>query len=107
MSEHTAHTRNDQIVRMANDIASFFAGEPDHDKAVAGIVVHISRFWEPRMRRKLVERIEAGTTELDPLAREAAAHIAARDATVSSSLNAAISAEVTRADAPGGGCDAG
>lgn len=60
------------LARMANDIADFFAAEPDHDTAVAGIVDHIHRFWDPRMRRQLSEYLLAGGEDLKPLARAAA-----------------------------------
>jgi len=40
-----------KLIRMANDIAAFFAAEPDRKVAVTGVANHIVRFWEPRMRR--------------------------------------------------------
>lgn len=39
----------ERLVSMANDIARYFASEPDREEAVAGIAGHIKRFWEPRM----------------------------------------------------------
>lgn len=39
---------------MANDIARYFASEPERDDAVAGIATHLERFWEPRMRAAIV-----------------------------------------------------
>jgi formate dehydrogenase subunit delta len=64
---------------MANDIASFFHSEPDHATAVAGVAVHIRRFWEPRMRRQIHAHVAAGGAGLDPLAREAIARLAEDD----------------------------
>jgi formate dehydrogenase subunit delta len=57
--------------RMANDIASQFRRLPDRlgAEAVAG---HINRFWEPRMRARLLQQIATGTTGLDPLVVAAA-----------------------------------
>ena len=59
------------LVRMANQIESFFRGEPDRDAAVAGIENHIRRFWEPRMRRLVVAHVEAGGTDLGEFAAAA------------------------------------
>jgi len=40
---------SDTLIRMANQIASFY--EPYSDsEAEDGIVTHIQKFWEPRMR---------------------------------------------------------
>jgi formate dehydrogenase subunit delta len=50
----------DQLVRMANDIGSFFASEPDKQEAVKSIRFHIRRYWEPRMRKQIIEHWQAG-----------------------------------------------
>ena len=60
-----------KLVYMANQIARFFAGQ-SHDEAVSGIENHLRRYWDPRMRSKLLGVIAAGGDGLDPLAREAA-----------------------------------
>ncbi|MGE0665123.1 MAG: formate dehydrogenase subunit delta [Sphingomonadales bacterium] len=60
------------IVRMANQIADFFAAQ-GHDAAVAGIAGHIRSFWDPRMRRGLYACVDAGGDGLDALVLEAAA----------------------------------
>lgn len=64
----------DDVVRMANQIASFFAPYPD-DEAVAGVLDHIEKFWPPAQRKALVS-VARGLTpterELHPLARQAA-----------------------------------
>ncbi|MDY6947420.1 MAG: formate dehydrogenase subunit delta, partial [Pseudomonadota bacterium] len=44
----------DYLVRMANDIGSFFASETDQDAAVTSIQLHLKRFWDPRMRARIV-----------------------------------------------------
>jgi len=67
----------EHLVTMANDIASYFASEPDHDQAVAGVRDHIRKFWDPRMRRDLVALVEAGGKGLDPVALAAARELAA------------------------------
>lgn len=65
---------HDKLIRMANDIANFFASQPE-DEGVAGVADHINRFWEPRMRRQLFETIDAGGSGLKPLVLAAAATI--------------------------------
>jgi formate dehydrogenase subunit delta len=57
-------------VRLANDIAAQFA-YLEHDKAVAGIVAHITSFWDPRMRSQLLDAVTSGAAGLDPLVRDA------------------------------------
>jgi formate dehydrogenase subunit delta len=59
------------LVRMANDIAHFYAGEPDREEAVNGVASHLKRFWDPRMRRQIIEHLAAGGEGLEDLAREA------------------------------------
>lgn len=65
--EHTA----EKLVRMANQIASFFASQPEATR-VDGVATHINKFWEPRMRRQLFEIVDAGGAGLDPLVLDAA-----------------------------------
>ncbi len=44
----------DYLVRMANDIGTFFASEPDPQVASAAILNHLKRFWDPRMRAQII-----------------------------------------------------
>jgi formate dehydrogenase subunit delta len=67
----------ERLVQMANDIGKFFAAEPKHTDAVAGIANHIQRFWDPRMRRQIAAHLVAGGAGLDDLAREAVASLQA------------------------------
>ena len=48
----------EHLVMMANQIGSFYETMPDHKKAVADIADHIKKFWEPRMRRALLDHID-------------------------------------------------
>lgn len=48
------------LSEMANNIADFFAAEPDHAEAVAGVANHIDKFWEPRMQKQLRACIAKG-----------------------------------------------
>ncbi len=47
------------MVHMANQIALFFASYPK-EEAVASITNHLKMFWEPRMRRQIIEYVAAG-----------------------------------------------
>jgi formate dehydrogenase subunit delta len=49
-----------KLVKMANDIAAFFASEPVHATAVDGVANHVKRFWEPRMRIAILAALDAG-----------------------------------------------
>ena len=40
----------ERLVAMVNDIAAFFASEPDPDAAAEQVAYHLRKFWEPRMR---------------------------------------------------------
>jgi formate dehydrogenase subunit delta len=62
------------IVRMANQIAAFFAAS-GHDAAIDGIAGHIRSFWDPRMRRALYALADKGGEGLEPLVLEAAARL--------------------------------
>lgn len=64
----------DKIVRMANDIAKFMESKP-HAEGVSLLASHINDFWEPRMRRQLFAKIDAGGAGLRPLVMDAAGAI--------------------------------
>ncbi|ROT97779.1 formate dehydrogenase subunit delta [Histidinibacterium lentulum] len=64
----------EKMVTMANQIATFFASQPEADRA-ARVAAHVNDFWEPRMRRQLLDHIAAGGAGLNPLVIEAAAQI--------------------------------
>jgi formate dehydrogenase subunit delta len=52
--------------RMANDIAANLAHLPKN-RAVEAVAGHMDRFWDPRMRTRLFEYVDAGADGLDPL----------------------------------------
>ena len=60
-----------KIVRMANQIGTFFESKP-HEEGVHGVADHINKFWEPRMRRQFFEMIDAGGKGFEELVLEAA-----------------------------------
>ena len=57
---------HDRLVKMANQIASFFASQPG-DQAAA-TAEHIRAFWDPRMRQGIASHLGAGGEGLDPVA---------------------------------------
>jgi formate dehydrogenase subunit delta len=80
------HDDSTALVRMANQIADFFRNKPE-EEAVAAAASHINKFWDPRMRTKMIAHLAGGGGEdLNPIALKAAQRIraprafAARDA---------------------------
>jgi formate dehydrogenase subunit delta len=63
-----------KIIRMANQIGTFFMSKP-HDEGVAGVAEHINKFWEPRMRRHFFDVVDSGGDGLLPIVQEASAKI--------------------------------
>jgi len=61
---------SDKIIRMANQIAAFFASYPQ-EEAVAGVRKHIKDFWEPRMKAQIRAEVAAKNTALNPLVVQA------------------------------------
>jgi formate dehydrogenase subunit delta len=64
-----------KIVRMANQIGTFFESKEDRAEGVHGVAEHINKFWEPRMRRHFFEVFDTGGEGLKPIVLEAAAQI--------------------------------
>ncbi len=61
----------EHLVKMANQIESYFRSDPDRAAAVAGIESHLRRFWDPRMRKALVNYHDHGGEGLGELAKAA------------------------------------
>ena len=59
---------HDRLAYMANQIGRFFAHQKE-DQAVASINDHLRKFWDPRMRKQILEELD--TAELDPRVRRA------------------------------------
>ena len=64
--------KTSDLVRMANQIADFWAPYPKGE-AIDGIAKHIHSSWEPRMRNDLKAHIDKGGEGLSPLFLEAMA----------------------------------
>jgi len=62
---------DDKLAYMANQIATAFAARPEEEAARA-VADHINKFWEPRMRARLLARLEAGEAGLAPAVAAAA-----------------------------------
>ena len=63
---------NQTLVRMVNQIGHFFEAMPDRQQALEDIAQHVRRFWEPRMRRQILEHLDQrggeGLTDIAALA---------------------------------------
>jgi formate dehydrogenase subunit delta len=59
---------HDKLAYMANQIGRFFAHQKE-EQAVASINDHIRKFWDPRMRRQILEDLDI--VVLDPRVRRA------------------------------------
>ena len=64
----------DLMIHMANQIALFFASYP-REEALAGVTDHFKKFWEPRMRKQIIEYVAHGGSGLHELALEAVKHL--------------------------------
>ena len=60
----------EHLVTMANDIAAFFNKAADQGEAARSVATHLHRYWDPRMRKKIVEHQQSGGAGLSDLARE-------------------------------------
>lgn len=58
------------LVTMANDIAAFFNSEPDSAVAATSVATHLRRYWDPRMRKQIIEHCQSGGAGLSELAQQ-------------------------------------
>jgi formate dehydrogenase subunit delta len=59
------------LVKMANDIGAFYETFPDRTEAGNSIATHLKNFWEPRMRRQIIDYANQGGDGLKEIVREA------------------------------------
>jgi formate dehydrogenase subunit delta len=71
----SSHSTVDTLVKMANQIGDFFSAQKSTDR-VAGIVDHIQKYWDPRMRNNIINHVTHGGAGLNPLALEAIKQLA-------------------------------
>lgn len=64
----------EKLVRMANQIAVFFASQPGEDQADR-VAQHLRDYWDPRMRARIAELVDDPASGLSPLARAGAARL--------------------------------
>jgi len=65
-----AQDGSNKLVRMANQIADNFA-YGDKDKAVAGVLDHLTRFWTLDMKQTIIEQSAKGDIGLNEIAAAA------------------------------------
>ena len=66
----------DKLVRMANEIGTFFAHKPA-EAAQAAIADHLRKFWDPRMRAQLSQSVASGEARLHPNVHQAVINLRA------------------------------
>ena len=58
----------DLMIKMANEITSFWQGEAGEEDAAKEVATHLKRYWEPRMRAQMItyyeERHGAGLNDV-------------------------------------------
>lgn len=57
----------DTLIHMANRIGSFFEALPDRQEGLDGVAEHLRRYWEPRMRRQLLEWLDSDPADGSPV----------------------------------------
>jgi formate dehydrogenase subunit delta len=60
----------DKLVYMANQIGKFFA-HGSEEQAALNTADHLKKFWDPRMRRAILDYVKAGGEGLQPIALKA------------------------------------
>lgn len=61
----------DHLVKMANEIGSFFVTANDEDTAAQLIADHLKRFWDPRMRKQVIAHLGQGGEGFTPAVAKA------------------------------------
>lgn len=65
---------DDTLIRMANQIGTFFESMPDRTEALAGIAKHLKNFWDPRMRKAFLAHVDGSHHEdIKPIVLESVA----------------------------------
>ena len=72
-----------QLVTMANDIAAFFAGASDAGEASKNVAAHLRRYWDPSMRKQIVQYVRTDGDGLVPVALAAVELLASEQPRVS------------------------
>ncbi len=67
----------ERLVTMANQIGTFFESASTRDEAIDSIAQHLKNFWEPRMRKEIIEYVDRGDGALKDVVREAVLRLSA------------------------------
>lgn len=70
----------EHLVVMANQISQFFESQPNRDTAVDGVLTHIRKFWDPRMRSAIIAHMHAGGEGMREMTKAAIAKLEAEQA---------------------------
>jgi formate dehydrogenase subunit delta len=54
------------LVKMANDIGAYYETLPDREEAITAVAIHLKSFWEPRMRRQIIDYANQPAAEASP-----------------------------------------
>jgi len=69
----------DLLIKMANQITSFWEGELGQDAAATEVATHLRRYWEPRMRAQMITYYEERQgSGLNDVAKKAVGLLAAQ-----------------------------
>lgn len=69
------------LVKMVNEISAFWEGEAGPEKAAAAVAGHLKRYWDPRMRRQIIEHYHGGAGGLCDTGRAGVGILAEQSAT--------------------------
>jgi formate dehydrogenase subunit delta len=58
------------LIKMANEIGGFF-GQMPRETAISSTAAHLKNFWEPRMRRQIIDYAQHDGAELHEIVRAA------------------------------------
>ena len=62
----------EHLIGMANQIGRYYQAYPDRAEAMKSAATHVRRFWDPRMRKTLLEHLDgSGGEGLDEFMLEA------------------------------------
>ena len=58
------------LVTMLNQMGDFFEAMPDRKQAKLDLITHVKKFWEPRMKKSIIEEVN-NDIGLSPFVKEA------------------------------------
>jgi len=92
----------DLLIKMANEIGTFFSGTTDADGAARDVANHLKRYWEPRMRAQIMKYYEERSgSGLSDVAKAAVAQLYAASKASAAAAPAAAAPGAAQAKGPG------